>query len=163
MRILLISLPLLFGWNFASATDQTGNSPQTAVIVVSTNDSFKVFKRVAKNNKWDSGSRLDRSIGLKITSVLQNAQKWDHKSYAAAYGMLHAHEPEITIGVTWSKKAGQNKEQEVWLCYGNHLFWFSGNLYQLAQSSTKTLNEIFPDNRASDCDPVGSAVESQKH
>jgi hypothetical protein len=99
------------------------------------------------NNRWDSGSAYAYTNGIALLRALETSKQWDGKSDAAAYGMLHAHTPSVEITIDWSRTKKDRKTRSVTLRYGNRLFWYGDEVYQIPETSYDVVDRLFPKNK----------------
>jgi len=139
-------LPVLLCFWEALAADTKPELPGPLGITNAINGKteFRIFRRQASNNYWDTGNAYSRSNGIAFVRALQDAQPWDSKSHAIAPGILRAYEPGIRITIDWSPTTSQPNTHSVALCYGNRLFWYRTSIYQVPESSYELMDRLFP-------------------
>ncbi len=119
----------------------------TITNAVNAKTTFQIFRRLPKNNYWDSGSAYAYTNGVALLKALETSKQWDGKSHAAAYGLLHAHQPSVTITIDWSRTKKDHKARSVTLCYGNRLFWYGDEIFQIPETSYEVVDRLFPKNK----------------
>jgi hypothetical protein len=111
---------------------------------------FRIFRRLRENNHWDDGIPFDRNTALTVLDIAATAAPWDGKKHAAAYSPWDIQPPELTIILSWCKDMEDKRQrdtQSIRFCYGNWLFWYGDNIYQLSKQSRDEINHIFPENQ----------------
>ncbi len=114
---------------------------------------FKIFRRRAADNSWDTGSAFASTNGMHLLNALENSKKWDGKSHAAAYGMLHAYTPGIEFTIDWSQSQKERQAHSISLCYGNRLFWYGNSVYQVPENSYGLVDRLFPKDKSEKSKP----------
>lgn len=147
--IVLLLLALLCPVAGSLAADHTNLAIVSLGITntINSRTTFKVFRRRADNHYWDSGKAYPRTNGIALLKALDSSSRWDGKSHAMAYGMLHAYEPGISIEIDWSRNKKERKSRSIALCYGNRLFWFRDSLHQLPEKNYELVDRLFPQNK----------------
>jgi hypothetical protein len=140
---MLISLPSVHG---AEATD-TQPALLSLTNTMDTSTTFRIFRRRPDNNQWDAGSAYAYTNGVALLRALEESKPWDRTSYAAVYGLFHAHTPSLEITIDWSRAKTDQKTNSITLCYGNRLFWYGNSVYQIPEASHEVADKLFPKNK----------------
>ena len=133
----------------AVAADKT-NALAGSLRITNTIDAkttFRIFRRRPDNNYWDDGHPYASTNGIQLVRALEASKPWDGKHHAAAYGMLHPYAPGYTIEIDWSRTKKERKTRSVVLCYGNRLFWYSDNYYEIPETGYDLVDRLFPKNK----------------
>lgn len=104
---------------------------------------FRIIHRRPENNGWDDGSPFDHTTALVVLHALATGTPWD------VDGNTHPVPPALALTLAWCKGLGeraQSDKRSITICYGNTLFWYGPELYELSQEGHQVLDRVFPKN-----------------
>ena len=143
---LLLTL-VLAGWTATSiAADSTNSSgaPLSVTNTVAANTTFKIFRRRPDNNYWDNNGRpYSYTNGIQLLRAFEKSQPWDGNRHGIAPG----HTPPVDIELDWSRTKKERKTHSIVLCYGNRLFWYNDETYEIPEASYALVDRLFPKNK----------------
>jgi hypothetical protein len=147
--LFLLATVLCCGAVTSRAADTNNTSPNILSITnaIDAKTTFRIFRRRPDNNYWDKGHAYAYTNGVALLNALKTSKPWDGRQHAAAYGSLHAYQPALTITIDWSRTKKERDARSVTLCYGNHLFLYGDDLYQIQDGNYDLMNRLFPDNK----------------
>jgi hypothetical protein len=137
---------------FAYSAHQSALELQRQLDVMATiapHSEFRIYRIRPDRHGLDDGNPYPRKDALAvIDALIVNAKRWE--PYTDDPEMSCILPPPNATELIWCKDIKdreQRKKCSVTICYGNNLFWYGNNTYEISKEGREVLDRMFPENR----------------
>jgi hypothetical protein len=142
----------------SATTNYTGHS-ETALAIgiregrislantVDEHTTFRISRWESEKKLWVGWGPYPVTNGIVLLRALEGAKPWDGTTGAAAYGLLHVHKPRVMIVLDWSRNKDEQDARLIKLCFGNRLFHYWGDVWEVPIGNYELMDRLFPENK----------------